>query len=658
MPSPLSAHRARLLAGFAGFAALFFAGCGNDPMVAPLQEKRADGSPWIVRYGVNTEDPRTFDPQFAYDQVTRRVLEPVYDCLLEYHPMKTDPYEVVPCLLAEMPRKEVSADGKVSYLCRLKAGIPFHDDPCFPGGKGRDVAATDVEFAWKRLCDPKVEATVFSNLAEYVEGFTEARADAESSGKYDYSKSLKGFEVVDPLTFRVHLLKPYPQIVYWMAMHCTCPVAPEAVAYYDGLERDGVRRADFHKFVAVGTGPYRIVEYTPRQRVRFERVPGYHTTVFPGDGFPPEKAEWLKTLAGKPLPFIDEYQMLILRENIPIFVLTRQGYLDGMAVNKDAFSAMLSPSQALAPKYRARGMFLEKDIEPSTFWIAFNMGDPVIGSNKKLRQALSCAYDAQTYSDIFYNSVAPVAQQIICPGLFGFQRDWKNPYGYDLERAARLLAEAGYPGGRDEKTGRQLELTIEGAASGSEDRQRLEFDQQRFERLGIKVKVSENTFARLMEREDKGDFQIASGSGWGADYPDPENFFFLFYSKNIAPRGKNYCRYDSAEFDALYEAMATMDDSPERLDLVKKMTALLAEDCPVILTFHKAFYSVVQPWARRTHGNQMLEAGVKYLTLDTGLRAQKRKEWNARPLWPIGIALGFVIAGVGYAVSWNRRMNA
>src|SRR5690349_21196880 len=80
-------------------------GCGNNPHPPPLREKRDDGSPWLVRYGAMNEEARSLDPQVAYDQMSRTVLEPVYDTLLEYHPMKTDPYEVVPCLLEAMPER-------------------------------------------------------------------------------------------------------------------------------------------------------------------------------------------------------------------------------------------------------------------------------------------------------------------------------------------------------------------------------------------------------------------------------------------------------------------------------------------------------------------------------------------------------------------------
>lgn len=640
-------------------ASAFLAGCGNDPYPKPYRETRADGTPWVVRYAGLPEDPRTFDPQVMYDQMSRRVLECVYDTLVEYHPMKTDPYEVRPALLEELPKKEVSADGKISYLCRLKKVAKFHDDPCFPGGKGRQILAKDVHFSFQRLCDPKVESPFLSNFAAYIPGMQEVHDAAEKSGKFDYDQQkISGFEIIDDQTFRLHLSQAYPQIIYWLAMHCTTPVAREAVEYYDGQKHDGVIRPDFKKFYTVGTGPFKIREYLPRQRIRLERVEGYQTTTFPTDGFPAERAAFLQKFAGKPLPLIDEVHMSIVRENIPIFILMRQGYLDAMPVNKDAFGAVMTPGHELSEKYRERQMTLAKDVEPATFWISFNMDDPVLGKNAKLRQALCASYDAQTYSDIFYSGVAPVAQQLVPPGLFGHEREWHNPYEYNLEKAKKLIAEAGYPNGIDPKTGRALELTMDMVAVGSEDRQRAEFEQRCFAQLGIQVKMNENTFARLLQKEDTGDFQMASGTGWGADYPDPENFFFLFYSKNVPPAGKNISRYKNPEFDKLFEQMATMENTPERLQLVHTMTRMLAEDAPMLLNFHKAFYTTQQPWAPRTHDNLMLEGGLKYVAVDATLRAEKRREWNQKPLWPLLVVVGVIVSGAAYAVHINRRRNA
>jgi len=221
-----------------------------------------------------------------------------------------------------------------------------------------------------------------------------------------------------------------------------------------------------------------------------------------------------------------------------------------------------------------------------------------------------------------------------------------------------LIAEAGYPNGIDPKTGAPLELTMDVTATGSEERQTAEYEQRHFEALGVKIKVIENTFAKMLEKEDTGQFQIAPSTGWGADYPDPENFFFLFYSKNIPPAGKNASRYVSAEFDGLFEKMSIMDNGPERLALCRRLNEILAEDCPCAFNFQKAYYVVVQPWARRTHANMMLEGGLKFAQLDVALREKCWHEWNRPTLWPLALIVLILAGALRYAFLWNRRLNA
>lgn len=640
-------------------AAVWLAACDNNPNPAPYHQTKPDGSPWVAYYWGLTAEIDSLDPQHAYDQMSRRVIEPIYDTLLEYHPLKTDPFELIPGILAEIPRLEKNEKGELSYLCRLKPDIRFHDDPCFPGGKGREIVSEDIHYIFQRICDPKVESPFLGTFESGVLGMSEASAAAKANNnKLDYDKHrVSGIEVIDRYNFRIKLRRPYPQLKYWMAFHCLAPVPREGVEYHDGKVHDGVQRKDFHKHYAVGTGAFRLQDYVPRQRVRLVRVPGYKTVNFPTDGVTPDKADLLNPLLGKPLPLVDEIHFSIMREPIPIFVQTRQGYLDRMLVNKDAFASIVTADRELSARYRDRGMFLELDKEPATFWVSFNMEDPVVGKNKKLRQALSCAHDSATYSEIFYNGVAPVATQLLPEGIIGHDPKVKNPYGYDLEKGKRLLAEAGYPNGRD-ASGKQLELTLQAVTDGGDYRLRAEFDQERFEKLGIKVKIGENDFPTLLDKKDKGQFQMGSGSGWSADYPDAENFFFLFYSKNIPPAGKNETRYHNPEFDKLFEQMAEMDDSPERLKLIRRMSEILQEDVVVIPIFYKHTYTVVQPWSRRTHQNHMLEGGVKYVTVDAALRSRLRPEWNKKILWPVWLLGGLVAAGLVYAFAWNRRRNA
>ena len=632
--------------------ALLISACSNNPYPAAFRDTRDDGSPWQVRYMAMPEDPRSLDPQVSYDNVSRRVLEPLQECLLEYHPFKTDPYQLSPCLLKSMPERLEREGGGVTYKCTLKEGILFQDDPCFPNGAGRELVAGDVQFAFHRIADPKVECPALSNLQDYVLGMEQAFEAAKKTGAYDYGKALEGLVVTGRHTFEIHLKAPYPQLLYWLAMHFTSPVAKEAVEYYDGKIHDGKPR-DLFRFHPVATGPFKLQEWKRNSSIRLVRNSGYRTTVFPSEGWSPEQTALVAPLAGHPLPLVDEIHMTIFREAVPIFLLFRQGYLDGMGVGKDAFSSLMTPSRDLSDKYKSRGITLHRDTEPSTYYMSLNMEDPVLGPNRKLRQALSAAFNSQAYLDTFYNSVPIVAQQLLPPGIAGHQKGFKNPYGYNLERAKALLAEAGYPNGRD-ASGKQLEITLDTTANGADERLMAEFEQRQFEQIGIHLKIVENTFSRLLEKLDNGGFQIAAGSGWGADYPDPENFFFLYYSKNLPPAGKNASRYKNGDFDRLFEKMATMENGPEREEIAFKLNSILSEDAPAILLMHKSLFALTHEWAPRIQSNPMLEGGLKYGVLKDDLRRKNRAAWNAKPFWPVGILVGLMLAAAA-GLRLNRK---
>jgi oligopeptide transport system substrate-binding protein len=652
------AMKSKLLAPL--FIALFLIGCSNNPHPPALKEKRADGSPWMVSYRGFPDDPRTLDPQVSYDTIGHSIISLVYECLLQYHPFKVDPYELNPCLVEEMPTRQKNKDGTESYLFHLKKGVYFHDDPCFinTNGKGRELTSEDIAYTFKRLADPKVECPVLATLQEYVIGLKEAYDEAQGKGSFDYSKPLKGIEVINPYEFRIHLSKTYPQILYWLAMPFTAPVPREAVEFYDGKDHYGVGR-DLFKFHPVGTGPFRMVKWEKKLRMQMVRHERYIATTFPMDGWAPEDENRFRPLVGKALPFLDELQFTIIRESIPSWLLFRQGYLEAAGVNKDVFDNVLSVAHELTPQYREKGVLLYKNVEPTTGYTVFNMEDGLVGKNKKLRQALSSAFDEDLAIELFSNGIDLNAQQLLPPGVFGFQPDFRNPYKqHDIALAKKLLAEAGYPNGIDPKTQQPLEITVDVVGDSPESRQGIEFFKNQVEQLGIRVKIIENTWARFQDKTDKGNFQIMTGSGWHADYPDPENFFFLFYSKNIPPAGNNSSRYQNSEFDRIFEKMCTMDNTPERLKLVYELNRILSEDCPVLLQNHDVNFSLYHSWAPRVSNNPLLGSAAKYTQIDMAEREKRRKEWNQPPQWPIWTLLCFVSFFIGGSLWWSKKRYA
>ncbi len=634
----------------------FLSGCGNNPHPPPLCGKGPDNALWQVGYRGFPDDPRSLDPQVSYDTIGNAVIANIYECPLQYHPFKVDPYELVPCLLEEMPKRIQEKDGRESYFCKLKHRLYFHKDPCFvsAGGMGREVVADDMAYAFKRIADPQVECPVLSTLQDYVMGLKEAYEEARKTGKFDYSKPLLGVEVIDDYTFRLHLLKAYPQIQYWLAMPFTAPVPHEAVEYYDGKMHDGKVRDQF-KFHPVGTGPFRLVEWQRNHFIRLGRHERYTATTFPqGDWSTLEEARF-RPLAGKTVPFLDEVQLTIIRESIPRWLLFRQGYLDSTGIGKDIFNSVINVSQELTAEYRKQGVQLHKDAELATFFLTFNMEDSVVGNNQKLRQAVSSAYDEKLANIIFHNGIYEDAQQLLPPGVFGYQPGFRNPYKqHDIALAKKLLAEAGYPEGHDMRTGKQLELTLDVTVDDPESRQYAEFCKNQIESLGIAVKVEENLWARQQEKFDSGHFQIIT-YGWNADYPDPENFFFLFYSRNKVPQGNNYARYSNPEFDRVFERMRTMDNTPERLQLVYQLNRILTEDCPWVLQSHPVFFTLHQVWSPRVFSHPLLAGGFKYVKVDVELRAQKQREWNQPIYWPLWLGFGTAMIAMVFGVYWNWR---
>jgi ABC-type transport system substrate-binding protein len=219
-------------------------------------------------------------------------------------------------------------------------------------------------------------------------------------------------------------------------------------------------------------------------------------------------------------------------------------------------------------------------------YIGFNMEDPVLGPNKKLRQALNCAFDSTAW-ELFMNRRVVRADGAVPPGATGYACE-PFAYNFDLARARQLLAEAGYPGGRDPKTGRRLALTLDIGQTTQDARESTELLAAFLERTGIELQPQYQTFPAFLRKIAKKETQMFR-LGWVGDYPDAENFLQLFYGSNISP-GPNRSNYVNPAFDRLYESSCSTTGESARQELYRQMQAILREDCPwLFLHFPRAY---------------------------------------------------------------------
>ncbi len=460
---------------------LLLLSCSNNPYPNADSEQK-------ILYSSYPEAPRTMDPAVSYTTNSHTVIANVYETLLEYHYLKR-PYELIPGLAQSIPVVRKLSKGRVAYRFEIRSGMLYQDDPAFAlGGEGRrtrEIVAEDFVFELLRIGDPELSSPVqhvFSKIVglhEFGVRLTERRKANEAFAgwkerqQYEAVGSVEGLRVLGDHVFEIVLDSPYPQILYWFAMPFTTAVPWEAVHYYDG-EEGRPRFADH----PVGMGPYRIAQYDKQFRIVLEKNPNWYGvmhpewkapgTLYPSAGEAGDLAlgRLGPGISGRPLPLIDRIEFRREKESIPRFNKFLQGYYDKSVIIKESFDNVIQADH-LSPEIQEMGVELDKTVELGVFYIGFNQEDPIFGRDnpersRKLRQAMSLAIDAQEFIDLFLNGIGISAQTPLPPGLFGYDPEYRNSFReVDIERAKRILAEAGYPGGIDSETQRPMKLTFD-----------------------------------------------------------------------------------------------------------------------------------------------------------------------------------------------------
>lgn len=679
-----------------------------------------------ILYNAFTERPKHLDPAQSYSSNEIQFTGQIYEPPLQYHYLKR-PYTLIPLTANKMPivtyfnvnDEELLDDADIYdiaytiYEISINPGILFQPHPAFVKNdqgefayhyltdeasagiyrlsdfartETRELTAKDYVFQIKRLAHPGVHSPIYELMADYIMGLREYAGVLEkvADGQVDdsyldlHQYALEGAEIVDTYTYRIKIRGKYPQFMYWLAMPFFAPIPWEAEQFYaqKALKNKNIT-LDWYP---VGSGPYMLTENNPNQVMVLERNPNFHSEFYPSEGMPGDEEKGLLADAGKRLPFIDKVVFSRDRESIPRWNKFLQGYYDLSGIGSDSFDQavqLIGQGEAtVTDEMEAQGIRLETAVAPSTYYMGFNMLDPVVGgvddasreSAKKLRQAIAIAVDYEEFISIFANGRGIPAHSPIAPGIAGHRDgemgintavyDWVNGRAQrkPIEAARRLLADAGYPNGVDERTGVPLVLYFDVTARSSEDKSTLDWMRKQFEKLNIQLVVRSTDYNRFQDKIRKGNAQIFEW-GWNADYPDAENFLFLLYGPQrvVGNNGKNSANYDSQEYNHLFENMKNMEDGAERQKIIDQMVDILRHDSPWLWGYHPKDYGLYHDWLQNVKPNRIAHNKIKFYKIDAAIREQKRNEWNAPVLWPALIVLAVFVLGVLPAIKAYRR---
>ncbi len=319
-----------------------------------------------------------------------------------------------------------------------------------------------------------------------------------------------------------------------------------------------------------GTGPYELTSWWKNHEMVFTRR---------------------KSVASPPDAF-DTVRYLVIDDASTRWLMFLKGELDFLAeVSRDNWDAVVGADGKLDPKLSAAGIRMYSNLTLESIYIGMNMRDPVLGPNRKLRQALNAAFDYPEWEK-FYSGRIVASTGPVPPGVEG-RLETPFAYAFDLEKAKRLMAEAGYPNGIDPKTGRRLTLTLAIGRASQDTREVGELLAAFYDRIGIRLELSFHTWNAFLKAVDEGRVQLFN-MGWVGDYPDAENFLQLFHSKNVSP-GPNHANYVNPEYDREYDRAMMAATAAERNRHWAKCQEILREDCPWVFTHFNLANSLVGP---------------------------------------------------------------
>jgi ABC-type transport system substrate-binding protein len=435
-----------------------------------------------------------------------------------------DRLEVLPDIASSW---EITDTGK-TYTFHLRTDVQFHKHSLFGSERTRKVVASDFVYSLNRLQDPRVA----------------------SPGKW-VLEHVQNFSAVNDSTFVIQLKQPFPPFLSLLSMKYCSVVPKEAVSYFGPSFRSH----------PIGTGPFQFQLWVENTKLVFRKNNVYHE----------------RGVFGQRLPYLEAVAITFLPDKQSEFLQFVQGNLDFLnSIDASYKDELLTEKGELTAGYQDRiDMQTGPYLNTEYLGVYLDAENPAAQS-LKIRQAINYGFDREKMILYLRNGMGtPAVNGFIPKGMPSF--DQMNGYTYQPEKARELLRSYS-----DETGDLNPSIVI---STNSQYLDLCEYIQRELEKLGLSVSVDVMPPSTLRQSKVQGKLNLFRGS-WVADYPDAENYLFIFHSKNFSPDGPNYTHFSNPEFDQLYEIAIKTTDRKIREELYQKMDCLLMQAAPVIPLYY------------------------------------------------------------------------
>jgi oligopeptide transport system substrate-binding protein len=431
---------------------------------------------------------------------------------------------------------EVSPDGK-TYTFHLRPDGKFSD--------GTPVQAKDFVYSFKRLLDPNTAAQYASFFTDA--GIVGAAAFNEGSGSADDV----GVKAVDDHTLQIVLENPVGYFPNLVGLWVVPPLRQDII---DKAGNAWTQDPSTY----IGNGPFKMTEWVHQD----------HITLVPNPNYAGTK------------PTLQKVTLLMVESDEADYAAYRNNERDWTLVPDADVDAVRSDPQ-LSKEAR-------EYTELTTFWLQMNNARKPL-DNPLVRRALGRAIDRQALIRDIAGGVGQPALSVIPPGMPGFQPDLGKDLDFDPSAAKQLLAQAGFS---DPSSFPHLRFRF---GSSSANQTRAEFIQAQLKQnLGIQIDLDAMEPKAYQAAVKDRDYDLGYG-GWGADYPDPQDWLSGLFTCKATNNVYSYC---DPQFDQAAARGDTLTDQRARLQAYAQAQQTLEQDVPVVPLFFRGRMVLVKPWVQ------------------------------------------------------------